>query len=58
MNATTSNASEIEAIVVQECKLKGYSQKTIDNYSDISTTLVYTRVSNKDIRNIRSPMDD
>ena len=32
MNATTSNVSEIEAIVVQECKLKGYSQKTIDNY--------------------------
>src|SRR3989338_5665316 len=32
MNATTSSASEIEAIVVQECKLKGYSQKTIDNY--------------------------
>jgi len=32
INATTSNTSEIEAIVVQECKLKGYSQKTIDNY--------------------------
>jgi len=32
MNANTSNISEIEAIVVQECKLKGYSQKTIDNY--------------------------
>ena len=24
--------TEIETIVVQECKLKGYSQKTIDNY--------------------------
>ena len=27
-------------------------------HSDISTTLIYTRVSNKDIRNIKSPMDD
>ncbi len=32
MNAITSSPSEIEAIVVQECKLKGYSQKTRDNY--------------------------
>src|SRR3989344_5862792 len=32
MNAITSNTAEIESIVVQECKLKGYSQKTIDNY--------------------------
>ena len=24
--------TEIEALVVQECKLKGYSQKTIDTY--------------------------
>src|SRR3989344_323589 len=32
MDAIRSNAEEIEAIVVQECKLKGYSQKTIDNY--------------------------
>ena len=32
MNATTYMASEIESIVIQECKLKGYSQKTIDNY--------------------------
>ena len=24
--------TEIETIVVQECKLKGYSQNTIDNY--------------------------
>ena len=32
MNGTTANVSEIESIVVQECKLKGYSQKTIDNY--------------------------
>ena len=27
-----SATSEIEAIIVQECRLKGYSQKTIDNY--------------------------
>ena len=32
MNAIKSNAVEIEAIIVQECKLRGYSQKTIDSY--------------------------
>ncbi len=26
--------------------------------SDISTTLIYTKVSNKNIRNIKSPLDD
>ena len=32
MNELPNNKTEIESIVVQECKLKGYSQKTIDNY--------------------------
>jgi len=27
-------------------------------HSDISTTLIYTKVSNKNIRNIKSPLDD
>ena len=32
MNGLSFDDKEIESIVVQECKLKGYSQKTIDNY--------------------------
>ena len=32
MNELPINIIEIESVVVQECKLKGYSQKTIDNY--------------------------
>jgi len=32
MNERDNTNIEIDAIVVQECKLKGYSQKTIDNY--------------------------
>ncbi len=32
MNEQHYNETEIEAIVVQECKLKGYSPKTIKNY--------------------------
>ncbi len=31
--------------------------KDLLDHSDISTTLIYTRVSNKDICNIKSPMD-
>ncbi len=27
-------------------------------HSDIRTTLIYTKVSNKNIRNIKSPLDD
>ena len=27
-------------------------------HSDISTTLIYTKVSNRNIRNIKSPLDD
>ena len=27
-------------------------------HSDISTTLIYTKVSNKDLSNIKSPLDD
>ena len=32
MNELPINKTEMESIVVQECKLKGYSQKTIDTY--------------------------
>src|SRR3989339_1912584 len=32
MNELPIDKTEIEAIVVQECKLRGYSQKTIDTY--------------------------
>jgi site-specific recombinase XerD len=32
MNEVPHTESEIETVVVQECRLKGYSQKTIDNY--------------------------
>jgi hypothetical protein len=32
MNEQQYTDTEIEALVVQECKLKGYSQKTIDTY--------------------------
>lgn len=32
MNEQRYTETEIETIVVQECRLKGYSQKTIDNY--------------------------
>ena len=32
MNEQQYTDTEIEALVVQECRLKGYSQKTIDNY--------------------------
>ncbi len=32
MNELPINKTEIESIVVQECKLKGYSKKTIDTY--------------------------
>ncbi|MEM4260763.1 MAG: tyrosine-type recombinase/integrase [Candidatus Woesearchaeota archaeon] len=32
MNEQLHTETEIETIVVQECRLKGYSQKTIDNY--------------------------
>ena len=32
MNEEHYAPTEIETIVVQECRLKGYSQKTIDNY--------------------------
>src|SRR3989344_7037047 len=32
MNEEHYTETEIEAIVVQECKLKGYSQRTIDTY--------------------------
>ncbi|MBS3137102.1 tyrosine-type recombinase/integrase [Candidatus Woesearchaeota archaeon] len=32
MDVIISNTAEIETIVIKECKLKGYSQKTIDAY--------------------------
>lgn len=32
--------------------------KELLGHSDISTTLIYTRVSNKNIRNIKSPLDE
>ena len=32
--------------------------KDLLGHSDISTTLIYTEVSNKNVRNIKSPMDD
>ena len=32
MDGLDNTETEIETIVVQECRLKGYSQKTIDNY--------------------------
>ncbi|GIU68821.1 MAG: hypothetical protein KatS3mg002_0057 [Candidatus Woesearchaeota archaeon] len=90
-----------EDILMNECKLKGYLQRTIQKiienaavnsgirksitphtlghsfathliengtdiryirdllgHSDISTTLIYTKVSNKNICKIKSPLDD
>jgi site-specific recombinase XerD len=32
MNELPINETEIESIIMQECKLKGYSQKTVDTY--------------------------
>ena len=32
MNKEHYTETEIESVVIQECKLKGYSQKTIDTY--------------------------
>jgi len=32
MDELPINETEIESIVVQECKLKGYSQKTVYTY--------------------------
>lgn len=54
VDGTPIVGTEIEALVVQECKLKG----DLLGHSDISTTLIYTKVSNKSIRNIKSPLED
>ena len=48
MDELPNNKTEIESIIIRECKLKGHSQKTIDNYPHHIKRFTFSRKSPRD----------